>query len=64
MNVMCNMVKVNCKIYCRKNKNKFFCRLIGLKKFGVYEMRDLFLYVFFLSEYVKIVCFLEFFKYV
>lgn len=41
-NVLCNMVKVNRKIHCRKNKNKPSRRMIAFNKTGVCEKRDLF----------------------
>uniref|UniRef100_K1S0C9 Uncharacterized protein n=1 Tax=Magallana gigas TaxID=29159 RepID=K1S0C9_MAGGI len=63
-NVMCNMVKVNRKIHCRKNKNKPSRRLIGFKKSGVCETRDLFPYVSSSSEHAKIACSLESLKHV
>lgn len=61
-NVMCNMVKVNRKIHCRKNKNKPSRRLIGFNKTGVCEKRDLFKNVSTPSE--LIVCSLESLKHV
>lgn len=41
-NVLCNMVKVNRKIHCRKNKNKPSRRMKAFNETGVCEKRDLF----------------------
>lgn len=61
-NVMCNMVKVNRKIHCRKNKKKPSRRMMGFIKTRVCEKRNLFQNVSTDSE--RIACSLESLKHV